>query len=148
MFNEILVPIDFSEHASAALRLAVKLARDGGGRLTLLHVGLAPGMAQYDLGNYGVAIPEALVRLHEDAAKEQKHALERLARVEVPEDIPWRTVSREGFLPDEIIAQAKEGGHDLIVMGTHGRTGLQRAFLGSVTERVLRSSDVPVLVTR
>lgn len=148
MFTEILVPIDFSEHASAALRLAVKLARQGSGRVTLLHVGLSPGMAQYDLGTYAVAVPEALVRMHEEGAKEQKRALERLAREEVPEDVPWRTVSREGVLADEIAAEAREGAHDLIVMGTHGRTGLQRAFLGSVTERVLRSSEVPVLVTR
>ena len=148
MFKEILVPTDFSEHASQALRLAVKIARHGKGRVTLLHIGLAPGMGQYDLGNYGVPVPETFVQMHEEAAKEQKHALERLARQEVPEDVPWHALTREGFPPDEIAAQVREGKHDLVVMGTHGRTGLQRAFLGSVTERVLRQSTVPVLVTR
>lgn len=148
MFTEILVPIDFSEHATAALRLAVKAARQSKGRITLLHIGLAPGMGQYDLGMYGAALPDTLVRLHEEAAKEQQHALERIAREEIPQDVPWRTMTREGFPPDEITAQAREGGHDLVVMGTHGRSGIQRAFLGSVTERVLRACAVPVLVTR
>ncbi len=148
MFKNILVPLDFSEHATQALRLAVKLARSSGGTLTLLHVGLAPGVGSYDLGGYGVPVPDTLVQLHEEAAREQEHALQKLGREEVPADVSWRAVTREGAAAEEVLAQATEGGHDVIVMGTHGRGGLQRAFLGSVTERVLRSAPVPVLVTR
>jgi nucleotide-binding universal stress UspA family protein len=148
MFTDILVPIDFSEHASQALRLAVKLARMGQGRITLLHVGLAAGVGSYDLGGYGVPVPETLVRLHEDAAKQQEHALRKLAAEEIPDDLSWRVVTREGSPAAEVVAQAAAGKHDLVVMGTHGRGGLQRAFLGSVTEKVLRSCPVPVLVTR
>lgn len=148
MFSNILVPVDFSEHSSSALRLAVKLARAGSGTVTLLHVGLAPGVGSYDLGGYGVPVPDTLIKLHEEAAKEQEHALKRLAQQELPEDVPYRTVAREGAAAEEILAQIGEGGHDLLVMGTHGRSGLQRAFLGSVTERVLRSATIPVLVTR
>jgi nucleotide-binding universal stress UspA family protein len=147
MFTNLLVPIDFSEHSAIALRLAVRMARANRGHLTLLHVGLAPGVGSYDLGGYGVPVPDTLVRLHEEAAQEQEHALRKLGREEIPDDVAWRVVTREGAAPDEVLAEAREG-YDLLVMGTHGRGGLQRAFLGSVTERVLRSSPIPVLVTR
>ncbi len=148
MFTNLLVPVDFSEHSSAALRLAIKMARASKGHITLLHVGLSPGIGSYDLGGYGVPVPETLVRLHEDAAKQQEHALQKLGHDEIPEDVPWRVSTREGVAADEILAEVRDGGHDLVVMGTHGRGGLQRAFLGSVTERVLRTAEVPVLVIR
>jgi nucleotide-binding universal stress UspA family protein len=148
MFTDILVPIDFSDHATAALRLGIKLAREHKGRLTLLHVGLAPGVGTYDLGGYGVPVPDTLFRLHEEAAREQEQALKKIAHEEIPEDVPWRAVTREGPPAEEVLAQIKEGPYDLVVMGTHGRGGLGRALLGSVTEKVLRSSPIPVLVTR
>ena len=147
MFTNLLVPVDFSEHSALALRLAMHVARANKGRITLLHVGLSPGVGSYDLGGYGVPVPDTLVRLHEEAAREQEHALRKLAREEIPEDVPWRVVTREGNAPDEVLEEARDG-YDLLVMGTHGRGGLQRAFLGSVTERVLRSAPIPVLVTR
>lgn len=147
-FKELLVPIDFSTSSIRALRMAIGLSRHAQGRITVLHVGLAPGMGQFDLGAYGVPVPDALVQIHEQAAVEQRHALEKLAREEIPDDVPWQAVVREGFPPDEILGQAKAGHHDLLVMGTHGRSGLERVVLGSVTERVLRRADLPVLVTR
>ncbi|MFZ5478527.1 MAG: universal stress protein [Myxococcota bacterium] len=148
MFKSILVPVDFSETASHALRLAVQLARHGQGRLTLLHVGLAPGVGVIGIETYGIPVPDTFVQLHEQLAQERQHALERLAREEIPEDVVWRCKVREGFAPDEILAEAKSGGHDLVLMGTHGRTGVERVVLGSVTERVLRKAEIPVLVTR
>lgn len=148
MFTDLLVPIDFSDHSVAALRLALRMARANKGRITLLHAGLSPGVGTYDLGGYGAPLPDTLIRLHEEAAREQEHALRKLAQEELPEDVPFRVITREGAAAEEILAQAAEGGYDLIVMGTHGRGGLERAFLGSVTERVLRSATIPVLVTR
>lgn len=148
MFTNLLVPIDFSEHSLAALRLAIRMARASGGRLTLMHVGLAPGVGSYDLGGYGVLVPETLVQLHETAAREQMHALRKIAKEEIPDDVPYACVTREGNLADEVLAQVKEGVHDGVVMGTHGRSGVKRAFLGSVTERVLRTCTVPVMTTR
>lgn len=148
MFTDILVPTDFSDHATTALRLAIKLARESKGRITLMHVGLAPGVGIYDLGVYSVPMTDTLITMHEQAAKEQKHLLDRIARQEIPEDVPFQTLAVEGFPPEEIVAQAERGKHDLIVIASHGRTGLARAFLGSVAERVLRHAPVPVLVTR
>lgn len=148
MFTNILVPTDFSDHATIALRLAIKLARESKGRITLLHVGLAPGVGIYDLGVYSVPMSDTLIAMHEQAAKEQKHLLDRIAREEIPDDVPWQAIAVEGFPPEEIVAQAERGKHDVIVMASHGRTGLARAFLGSVAERVLRHATIPVLVTR
>jgi nucleotide-binding universal stress UspA family protein len=148
MFRSILVPIDFSETASHALRLAIRLARESQGHLTLLHVGLAPGLGALGVETYGVPVPDTFVQLHEELAKERQHALDRLAGEEVPADVPYITRVREGYAPDEIVAEAKTGKHDLLVIGTHGRTGVGRVLLGSVTERVLRHAEIPVLVTR
>ena len=147
-FQHILVPVDFSEASKRALRRAIHLARGSGGHLTLVHVGLVPGYAGYDLGGYGAPYPETLVTLHEQIATEQKHALEKLAREEVPDDVPWQSILREGWAPDEICAEATAGKVDLICMGTHGRTGLGRVLMGSVAERVVAKAHCPVLLER
>jgi nucleotide-binding universal stress UspA family protein len=148
-FNNILVPIDFSEASRAALRLAVKIARASkDSRITLLHIGVSPAMTWSDMTHYGVAVPESLVKLHEQMAQEQEHMLRKLGNEEIPEDVLWACSLREGFPPEEVVAEVEAGKNDLIVMGTHGRTGLSRVLLGSVAERVLRDSKVPVLVTR
>lgn len=147
-FRHLLVPTDFSEAASHALRLAVRLARFNRARLTLLHVGTLPEAATFDFPTYGVPMPESLVQLQREIQQERGHALERLAREEIPEDITWDQKLREGFPPEEVLAELKAGPYDLLVMGTHGHTGLKHALLGSVTERVLRKCSVPVLVTR
>lgn len=147
-FKEILVPIDFSEASVRALRLAVRVSRENHARITLLHVGVSPAMTWADMTHYGVVVPQSLVELHGQLAREQEHQLKKLAREEIPEEVPWATCLREGFPPEEVLAQIKAGSHDLLVMGTHGRTGLTRVLLGSVAERVLREAEVPVLVTR
>ncbi|MFN7147596.1 MAG: universal stress protein [Myxococcota bacterium] len=146
MFTSILVPVDFSEGSSAALRLAVRLARAHKARLTLLHVGVTAQAVGVE--TFGMPVPQVFVELNDQLARERQHALEKLAREEVPEDVPRALVVRDGYPPEEILAQAETGGHDLLVMATHGRTGLKRVLLGSVAERVLRSCPIPVLVTR
>ncbi|MDP2311648.1 MAG: universal stress protein [Pseudomonadota bacterium] len=146
MFKSILVPIDFSESASQVVRLAVQVARAGGGKLTLLHVGMAPGAQAVE--TYGVPVSAVLPELYDQLAKEGLHVLQRLGREEVPEDVEWRAVARDGYAADEILAEVGTGAYDLLVMGTHGRRGLTRAVLGSVTEHVIREAKVPVLVTK
>ncbi len=147
MFSSILVPVDFSDGANHALRLAIRVARASKGSITLLHVGMAPGVPVVD--TYGVPVPPIFPEMVDDFAKERRHAIDRLAREEIPEDVPWRAVVRDGYPPEEIVAEAgSDAGYDLLVMGTHGRTGLARVVLGSVTERVLRSCPIPVLVTK
>lgn len=146
-FSKILVPMDFSEHALHALRLAISLARATGAHITLLHIGVVPHVYATELGLAGMASP-ALVQMSEDISREQKHRIERIAADEIPETLSHDVVLREGFPPEEILAQVAASGHDLVVMGTHGRTGIGRVLLGSVTERVVRECTVPVMVTR
>ena len=142
---DILVPIDFSEASLHALREAVSLVRVTGGKLTLLHVGVVPHIYATDLGPTAT-MGTQLLALGRELAVEQRHHLHKVAKEEVPEDVVCETVLREGFPPAEILAQVEEGGHSLLVIGTHGRTGIKRVLLGSVTERVLRECKVPVLV--
>lgn len=146
-FSRILVPVDFSEHSLHAVRLAVELARVFGSQITLLHVGVVPHVYSTELGMAGAAGP-MFAEMSQTVAREQRHRLERLAKEEIPENIVQELVVREGFPPEELLAQVAAGEHDLVVMGTHGRTGFGRVLLGSVTERVLRECTVPVLVTR
>ena len=144
-YKRILVPIDFSEHSDRALRHAVAIARHEGASITLLHIGMLPHLASstYGVGAAGSAV---LMELAATASAEQSHRLETLARHEIPATLGQERIIREGYPPEEILAQVAEGKHDLVVMGTHGRTGLKRAFMGSVAERVARQAAVPVLI--
>lgn len=144
--KNILVPIDFSEHSRHALRTARDLCAENGGSLTLLHVGHMP---------YGATDPylhtaggELLISLSTRVSAIQMKRLEEWAAEELPDVMSPELVVREGPPWAEIVDQITEGGHDLVVMGTHGRTGLAHAWLGSVTERVLQRSPVPVLVVK
>jgi nucleotide-binding universal stress UspA family protein len=116
---EILVATDFSDVASAALRVAADYARRLGGRLHLFHV-TSP-------------VEHNVTRLLADAADE--------AGV----DVPATLASVGGDAPDEIVRYAARHSIDLIVLGTHGRTGVSRLLLGSVAERVVRTARCPVL---
>lgn len=147
-FSNLLVPTDFSENAAHALRLAVRMARHHAARLTLLHVGLLPQAATFDFPLYGTPMPESLLQLQRELMAERAHVLARLAKEEVPDDVDWSPKLREGYPPEEILAEARGGSYDLLVMATHGHRGLKHALLGSVTERVLRQAPIPVLVTR
>lgn len=144
-FTNILIPIDFSDHSVRALRQAIGLAREGGAKLTLMHVGVLPHVVASDYGLSG-ASSALLTQVGEQAAREQLHRLEGLAKAEIPESLGHANLLREGYPPREILDQVKQGGHDLVVLGTHGRTGLQRLLLGSVAERVVREAHVPVMV--
>ena len=86
--------------------------------------------------------------LVERIAKEMDHQLIRLALDEIPEGLSHDHVQVSGFPPKEIVSYATKGDYDVIVMGTHGRTGLNHVFMGSVAERVIQRAEVPVLICR
>lgn len=145
-FTNILVPVDFSEHSLNAVRLAVEIARLFGSSITLIHVGVVPHVYSTELGLGGAG--PLFSEMSQAVAAEQYHRLEKVAREEIPEALKVDTLVREGFPPEEILGQVEAGKHDLVIMGTHGRTGLGRVLLGSVTERVVREIKVPIMVTR
>jgi nucleotide-binding universal stress UspA family protein len=134
--QHILAPTDFSERSAYAFGLACSLARDHGARLTVLHV-VPPPMAEA-VG--GVMTPEP------DRHEEEWARLRRL----LPTDsgIPVEHLLAEGEAGEAIVRAARECNCDLIVMGTHGRTGLGRALLGSVAEKVLRQAPCPVVTVK
>jgi nucleotide-binding universal stress UspA family protein len=150
-FAKILVPTDFSDSAELALDQAIALAEPFGGTLTLLHVYEVPVM--YPSWPGGLALSAEILTSTEKAAeasltKWKAMAEKRLAQIS---DRATAKISAKlvcGSARDEIIAEAEQGAYDLIVIGTHGRTGLSHVLLGSVAERVVRVAPCPVLTVR
>jgi nucleotide-binding universal stress UspA family protein len=133
----ILCPTDFSEYSRDALPLAAALARDYHARLTILHV-LPLSIIAYGEGLY---LPES-----DDVRAE---ARERLDALLIPDaDLLTERRLAEGHPADVILHFAREIPADLVVMGTHGRTGLNRVLMGSVAEQVVRHAPCPVLTVR
>ena len=140
MYDDILVPTDGSPAATGAVEHAIDLAAVTGGRIHALYV--------VDTAT-ATAVPEAqwvtVEEFLEDAGEE---ALATVRELAAKSDVGIQTVIRHGGPHEQITAYAGEAAIDLIVMGTHGRSGLDRVLLGSVTEKVIRHADVPVLVKR
>ena len=135
-FEHILVATDFGEPAQHALESAIGLARATNAKITLLHVFYIARPA-YDVL---VALPIA------ELAGQARTALETaLARAK--ERYPQcESLFQTGEPAEQIVESAKQLGADLVVLGTHGRHGLPRMLLGSVAEKVVRTSPVPILV--
>ncbi|MCK6529197.1 universal stress protein [Myxococcota bacterium] len=148
VFRRILVPVDFSETSGRALDLAARLARDLGASIVLLHVGAVPEYPMAVIPPEVGTVPQVMIEMYERLAAQQRDALEKVAQDHVQGVAEYKLRTREGFPPEEILTEAAAEGCDLIVMGTHGRTGVSRVLMGSVAERVLRASQVPVLVVR
>jgi universal stress protein A len=138
--KNILVPIDFSDCSKKALRYAVPLAKQHGATVTLLHVVRTP---IYPGDEYVDFAP-----IEADIRKGAEKELASLAIEEIPGTVKETTVIRNGSPTLEIIDSAKALAADLIVISTHGRTGLKHVLLGSVAEHVVREAPCPVLVVR
>jgi nucleotide-binding universal stress UspA family protein len=135
----ILYPTDFSAESGPAFEVACALARDGGGRVVILHVERSPLAT---LGGFMVVPP---LPDEYDRQRVQK----QLHRIQPSQPGICYEHSLEYGEPAEcILKTAQEIGADLIVMGTHGRTGLSRLLMGSVAEHVVRKAPCPVLTIR
>jgi nucleotide-binding universal stress UspA family protein len=144
MYSQILVPIDGSPTAARAFDAARKLARETGAQLQPLYVVAAPVMAYDAPGTDHGIIRDAF--LHEGRAV-TRQALATMDRDGV-EGVP-RIIEPEkpgDDIPHCILRAASDFKADLVVMGTHGRTGARRLMLGSVAERFLRIARCPVLM--
>jgi universal stress protein A len=131
--SKILFPTDFSTLSDAALKHATVLARDMGAKLLIMHVEEPP--AAYGTGEMYYGIPDP-----------DMPALRNMLEAVVPSDrtVPYEHRMITGDPADEIVALAEQEKADLIVMGTHGRTGLGRLLMGSVAEAVVRRARCPV----
>jgi nucleotide-binding universal stress UspA family protein len=136
--RSILVPVDFSEFSERALRYAIWLGKQLGASVSLVHV--------YPIAVYaappmlGASVPMGNFR--EQAQKALEELMERVGK---DTDAKLQGQTCEGVAHREIQRVAQEQGADLIVMGTHGRSGLEKLLMGSVAERVIRTSHVPVI---
>lgn len=142
-FAKILCPVDFSDDSKAALKHASDLARAGASQLLVLHV-VEPILYPVE---YGMA-PVPTVDLESTATANAQKKLEELVAAEMGEGVNVSTKVVFGRADQQICDFAKEGGFDLIVLSTHGLTGLKHLLLGSVAERVVRHSHCPVLTVK
>jgi nucleotide-binding universal stress UspA family protein len=139
----LLVPVDFEDASERALETAADLAATFGAKILVVHA--------YELPFYpypGGAAPTAATDLPKairDAATVGLDTLVRRTKERTPN---VEGILRMGPPADEILACAREHQADLIVMGTHGRSGLRHALLGSVAEKVVRRSEIPVWTAR
>jgi nucleotide-binding universal stress UspA family protein len=143
MYQKILVPLDGSKVAEAILPCVVWLARGFGARVTLLTV--APSRKEAGQPSPRASGPNS-VETMEGLAIEPTRYLEGVAKYLAVRHIEAEPVVVEGDAAETILAQARERGCDLFAMSTRGRSGLGRGLLGSVTDAVIRSSDIPVVV--
>jgi nucleotide-binding universal stress UspA family protein len=138
LFRRILVAVDGSDHGLEAARVAARLARAVGAELSLLTVYHAPSPA---LGepNYSTALTHAL--------DEARHTIERARAAVLEAGGPEpQTEWLAGPAVDTIVTAARDGGHDLVVLGTRGRGRIEAAILGSVSSGVAARAGRPVLV--
>lgn len=140
MFRSILVAVDASRAATAALERAISLARDDHARLTLITVCTTPRWL----------LPSPYITLipTQDELEHQARELVERAAALVPEDVSVSTVVRRGPVVESILERVRQGEHDLVVIGSRGRGTAGSLLLGSVSHAVAVHSPVPVLVVR
>jgi len=143
MFHRILVATDFSPASTPALEQSVKMAKRDEALLLIAHAYQEPGLAE---------LSHAPARVHEEWDQELREGVERKLRPLVEyarkAGIEARALILTGFADEAIIEAARQEGADLIVMGTHGRRGASRLFLGSVASRVISTASCPVMTVR
>ncbi len=144
MFKQILVPVDGSQTALLAVAKAVAVAKAFDGRVLLVHV-----IDQYPFvgvgADYSLGQADYLAAATANANRALTAATEVVQAAGVGSE---QRVVEGHVVEDGILETAKQWGADLIVMGSHGRHGIEKLLLGSVTQRVLQNTTLPVLVVR
>ncbi len=140
--KKILVPTDFSEHAKYALKVAAQIARKNNGEIFLLHMLELPSEAGDAIGS-GHELPE--IMLFKNAAINR---LEDLMDDPSLEGIKVSEIIQFELAFDGIMNISKKNDVDLIVMGSHGANGFKEMFIGSNAEKVVRNSEIPVLIIK
>lgn len=142
-YHRILVPVDGSPTSARGMAEAIKLAREGRGKLLLLHV--VEEYAAFASPEAGFNVGPILDAMRQGGRRTLKRIVASAERAGARPQVAL-VEDFGGRVADAIVAQAKRWKADLIVMGTHGRRGLDRALVGSDAESVVRMSTVPVLL--
>jgi nucleotide-binding universal stress UspA family protein len=141
--NKVLVPIDFSDYSKAALRYAVNFTKLFKAEIILIYV-VEPVIYPPDFSMGQIAIPTVTTEF-DDRAKEE---LKKLAKEEIPSQTNVTTVLKTGKPFVEIIDTATELDVDIIIIATHGHSGVEHILFGSTAEKVVRKAPCPVLTIR
>ncbi len=141
--TKILVPIDFSNYSKNALRYTVNFSKKFNSKIFLVYV-VEPVIYPSDFSMGQVTFPVTDTELNERAKEE----LESLAKEEIGQGIPVETIIRTGKPFVEINETARELDIDLIIIATHGHTGMEHLLFGSTAEKVVRKAPCPVLTLR
>ena len=143
--HRILIAVDDSSYSDQAVNYGVLLAKNLGSKITLVHVDEIPISSPYSadplLNESPIMIPE-LMHIQEEASK----ALFKKLEDKFGQIVKLSTVTKIGRAQDEILAVADECKADMIILGTHGRTGFDHFISGSVSESVARKAKCPVLI--
>lgn len=139
-YKRILLPIDFSEVSERAMRRAAELVEPGG-RVDLLHCWQLPGGSISYWESVGPGLGESIVK---GAAEFGRKAIEKVGETKAD----FSLAIEEGDARHSVEKRAESGDYDLVMMGSHGRTGINRVLLGSVTESTVRHLKTPVYVAR
>ncbi len=131
MFEKILVPTDGSEYADRAVEVALGLARELGTRVVALHV-----------------LDEKLILPLEVLEEEGRHILEEVRRRGEEIEVPVDEIILFGNPRQDMAKITTKSGADLMIIGTHGRTGVEKLLLGSVAENALKTVEVPVMLVK
>ena len=141
--KKVLVPIDFSDYSKSSLKYAVNFAKNFNASLILVYV-VEPVIYPPDFSMGQIAIPAAGIEMD----KRAKEELDKLAEKEIPSDINVKKIIKTGKPFVEIIETAGDEDVDLIIIATHGHTGVEHILFGSTAEKVVRKAPCPVLTLR
>ncbi|MCF6265647.1 MAG: universal stress protein [Desulfuromusa sp.] len=142
-FSTILVAIDFSDSSDNAFQMALSMAKSFSARLLILHVINEP------VDMRGFYVPHiSFQKLEEEINEGAQKMMESFCRQNMHGFEDFESLIVSGLPYEQIIAQAEEKSADLIVIGTHGRAGLDHVLFGSTAEKVVRKSKIPVLTVR
>lgn len=141
--EKILVPIDFSDYSKKALQYSVNIAKKFEADISLVYV-IEPAVYPADFSMGQIAVPAADMDLHERAKEELKN----LAAAEIGDDVSVEIILKTGKPFVEIIETATDIDADLIIIATHGHTGVEHLLFGSTAEKVVRKAPCPVLTLR
>ena len=141
--KKVLVPIDFSDYSKFALKYAVDFAQKFSAEMILVYV-VEPVIYPPDFSMGQIAIPSVNTEWDIKAKEE----LDKLANSEIPDGVKVKTIIKTGKPFLEVIETAAEEDTDLIIIATHGHSGMEHILFGSTAEKVVRKAPCPVLTLR